>query len=234
MVKHSTLLIFDLLLIRSPPTTGSYPYLFGVDMLVKMNCLRLPVQAPDIIQRKKTKGNCMAKIHYPQLQQWLDEGLSQAEIAWRFKVNPSSVCKAVRRLNKETARIVTHKAEPAIVDKKIDIIGQIKVLNAKCHQEIQWIEDKMNGVNGAKAIEDLAKRKILQDQMLKLVAEVRKQMGFFLDVAKTLYSAEEVQAFMEEVIKAIEDADPVTKKRIISKLQEARPVRRAIQETESL
>jgi transposase len=176
----------------------------------------------------------MAKIHYPKLQQWLDEGISQSEIARRFKVNPSSVCKAVRRLNKGNAKVVTHKAIPAIVDNKIDIMQQIKTLNETLHRELRWIKNNINGVGGASAIEDIVARTKLQDQMIKYTAEIRKQMGTLLNVAKTLYNAEEVQAFQQIVINAIGEADPVTKKKIISELQQAGSVERSIRVTSGI
>jgi hypothetical protein len=89
-------------------------------------------------------------------------------------------------------------------------------------------------VGGASTIEDVAERAKLQDQMVKFAAEIRKQMGTLLDVAKTLYNAEESRAFQHIVINAIGEADPDTKKKIISKLQQAQSIGRVIKRPEFL
>jgi non-homologous end joining protein Ku len=168
----------------------------------------------------------MAKIHYPKLQKWLDEGISQAEIARRYKVNPSSVCKAVRRLNKGNAKVVTQKAIPAIVDNKIDIMQQIRGINEKMQRHLDLIDEEIS-----KDGQDAKDKMQLRDQMVKYVAEIRKQMSTLLDISKTLYNAEEVQAFQRIVLQAIGEADPDTKKKIISELQKARSVGRAISDS---
>jgi IS30 family transposase len=168
------------------------------------------------------------KIDYHQLQGWLDEGLSQARIARRFGVNPSSVHKAIKRRNLEYAKVANVKAVPAIVENKINILQQIKSINETMHNELEWVKKTIK-------TEAAEKERIkLQDQMIKFVAEIRKQMSTLLDVSKTLYNAKEVQAFQQIVMNAIGEADPGTKKKIISKLQEERSVRRAIKGTESL
>lgn len=66
-----------------------------------------------------------------------------------------------------------------------------------------------------------------------LIADAQEVSSIVLDVAKTLYNAEEVQNFMKAVVECFKEADPATKEKIISNLREARPVRRAIQGPES-
>jgi len=166
------------------------------------------------------------KIDHVKLQELLEQGLNQVEIAKELGVVKSSVCKAIKRLNLAVAKVATAaEAAPVIVEEKIDILKQIQSINATINGELDWIKSQIDGS------EDRIK---LQDQMVKFAAEVRKQMSTLLDVAKTLYNAEESQAFQRIVLKAIEDADPGTKEKIIQALHEVRSVGRAMKGPEIL
>ena len=155
------------------------------------------------------------KTDHNRLQELLDQGLNQVEIAKELGVAKSSVCKAIKRHRLTIAKVATTtEAVPAIIERKIEILKQIKSINDTTFRELDWIKKTIKGT-----MDDRDRIK-LQDQMIKLSAEVRKQMGTVLDVAKTLYNAEEAQAFMRIVLQAIDDADPATKEKIITKLQE--------------
>jgi hypothetical protein len=68
-------------------------------------------------------------------------------------------------------------------------------------------------------------RKELQEQRLRLVAEVRKQLGLLLDIAQALYNAEEVAAFQKSVLEEIGHAAPEVRDRILHRLNERRAIR---------
>ncbi len=157
------------------------------------------------------------KIDHVKLQRLLEQGLNQVEIARELGVVKSSVCKAIKRLNLSVAKAVTaSEAAPVIVENKIDIMQQIRGINEKMQRHIDRIDMEVAQEEGTKD------RIQLRDQLIKYAAEIRKQMSALLDVAKTLYNAEEVQAFQEIVLKAIEEADPATKEKIIQSLHRAR------------
>jgi hypothetical protein len=164
------------------------------------------------------------KIDHIKLQELLEQGLNQVEIAKEFGVVKSSVCKAIKRHNLAIAKVATaSEATPVIVEQKIDIMQQIRGINEKMQRHLDLIDEEV-GKKGQNTKDKIQ----LRDQMVRYAAEIRKQMGTLLDVAKTLYNAEESQAFQQIVINAIGEADPDTKKKIISELQQARSVGRTV------
>jgi IS30 family transposase len=166
------------------------------------------------------------KIDHTKLQELLEQGLNQVEIAKELGVVKSSVCKAIKRHNLAIAKVATaSEAAPVIAQKKIDIIQQIRGINEKMQRHLDLIDAEV-GKKG----QDTKYKIQLRDQMIKYAAEIRKQMSTLLDISKTLYNAEEVQAFQRIVLQAIEDAHPVTKEKIIQALHEVRSVRRVISE----
>jgi IS30 family transposase len=165
------------------------------------------------------------KIDEKKLIKLCEAGKSQGQIAKELKVHKATVSRAVKRMNLAVAKAVVKKQDiaPVIVEEKIDIIKQIQGINRTINCELDWIKQEIDGSDD---------RLKLQDQMVKFAAEVRKQMSTLLDVAKTLYNAEEAQAFQRIVLQAIEDADPGTKEKIIQALYEIRSVGRAIRISE--
>jgi IS30 family transposase len=160
------------------------------------------------------------KIDHTKLQELLEQGLNQVEIAKELGVVKSSVCKAIKRHNLAIAKVATaSEAAPVIAQKKIDIIQQIRGINEKMQRHLDLIDAEV-GKKG----QDTKYKIQLRDQMIKYAAEIRKQMSTLLDISKTL------QAFQRIVLQAIEDAHPVTKEKIIQALHEVRSVRRVISE----
>jgi len=108
----------------------------------------------------------------------------------------------------ETA--VMRKAEE-VVNKELDAMQQLANINRLVSKELDVI-----GRNLEEAEPD--NRASLQDQQLKHIAEVRKQINLMLDIAKTLHDAKMVQAFQESVLEEIGQADEATRKRILERL----------------
>jgi hypothetical protein len=164
------------------------------------------------------------KISLIQLEQLVREGNGVSEIARKLKVTKGAISKRLKALNVAVAKDACLRAAPEILNRKLDAMGQLTRINTLIHKELDQIEEDLAA---ASATED---RRKLQDQKLKHVGEIRKQLMLLLDITATLYDMQAVAAFQQEVLQAIAAASPQIRDRIILNLQE----RRAIGSTLSL
>jgi hypothetical protein len=72
--------------------------------------------------------------------------------------------------------------------------------------------------------------KLLDDKdvdKVRIRAEIRQHIKLSMDVIQTLYAVNEVQAFQEEVLAILDECEPGTRERILTRLQQKRAVRAA-------
>lgn len=162
----------------------------------------------------------MGKIDEIRLQEMIDQGVKQVEAAKEFGVTRSAISKKLKRLSEDRTKITALERAGAIVENKLDAMAQLCRINTAINNELSYIQKNIQNASNKE-------RKKLQDQQLKHVAEIRKQLGLLLDIAQTFYNAEEVAAFQQIVLEEIWYASPEVRERIIKRLEErriARPV----------
>ena len=155
------------------------------------------------------------KIHLPDLEKLLREGVHQSEIARQLKVSKQAISKAVRRLKRANDQAAISVSAPVIkvlVGSKIDGMKQLKKINDVVIHEINLLHQKIKDAEGKE-------RESLIAQRLKHIAEVRKQLGLLLDICKELYNAEEVQHFQQTVLATIGEVDENVKDEIYQAIE---------------
>jgi Mg2+ and Co2+ transporter CorA len=162
------------------------------------------------------------KISLIQLEQLVREGNGVSEIARKLKVSKGAVSKRLKALNVGIAKDVALRSAPEIVNNKLDAMDQLTRINTLIHKELNQIEESLETASA----ED---RKTLQDQKLKHVGEIRKQLMLLLDITSSLYDMQAVAAFQQEVLQAIAAASPQIRDRIIISLQERRAIRSTLE-----
>ncbi len=145
-------------------------------------------------------------------------GSSVKEIAEKLGVGAPAVSKRLKALNISITRDVTLRGAPKLVDNEFNAMNQLRKVNAMINKELDHIEQEIDGAAGIE-------RKDLQDQRLKHVAEVRKQISLVLQIAQVLYNVDEVKAFQEEVLTAIGEAAPQVRSAILQNLQRRKAIR---------
>ena len=100
------------------------------------------------------------------------------------------------------------------------ISQMIKVNSAINEQLDQAREDILSA--------DIKDRKGLQEVIVKLSAEIRKQMSLQLSIAEIWHSQKEVANFQRTVLDIIGDCEPRLKNEIIRKLKEQRIIRQSV------
>lgn len=158
------------------------------------------------------------KISFMQLDQLVRKGKSVSEIAKELKVTKSCVSKALKKVEVANTKDVALRSAPEIVDRQIDAMGQLRKVNDLINNELDYIERNIQTATGTE-------RKDFQRQRLEHVAEIRKQVGLLLDIARTLYDAEEVAAFQKIILEEIGGAAPEVQERIVNRLNERRAIR---------
>lgn len=161
------------------------------------------------------------KISLIQLERLVREGNSVSQIAKKLGVAKGSVSKRLKDLKVGITKDVVLRSAPQIVDRQLNAMDQLKKINTLINGELDYIEKNIETATGQE-------RKELQEQRLKHVAEVRKQLGLLLEIAQALYNAEEVAAFQESVIQEIGHAAPEVRDRILQRLNERRAIRSTI------
>lgn len=162
-----------------------------------------------------------AKIDDQALYRLLaEEGHSQKDAAAYFGVTEAAVSKRVKTLNLNLSRHVGLERAKEVADHGLDVVSQLQRINRVIHEELMWAlgETRRPG----------ADRKGLQQVVIDLTGEVRKQLHLQLDILRSLYDLRAVAAFQQEVLDAIGEVAPETRRAIIQRLHERRALRSAL------
>jgi transcriptional regulator with XRE-family HTH domain len=157
------------------------------------------------------------KISNVELEQLVREGNGVSEIARKLGVSKGAVSKRLKALQVSISKDVALRSAPEIMQNKMDAMAQLSHINQLIQNELDYIEETISKAEGDE-------RKQLQDQKLKHVAEVRKQLGLLLNIAQTFFNAEEIAAFQETVLEEIGNAAPEVQHRIRERLNARRLV----------
>jgi hypothetical protein len=116
---------------------------------------------------------------------------------------------------------VTLRAAGKIVAQKLDAMAQLQRINRLVNTELDHIEGFLNAAQGPA-------RELFQKQELAHVAEVRKQISLFVDIAKVLWNAEQVADFQRTVLEVIGEQDGAIRAEIIKRLVERGALARSL------
>lgn len=150
----------------------------------------------------------------------VEQGRSQKDAAARFGVTEAAISKRVKALRINLARHVGLERAKEVADRGLDVVAQLQQINRSVQGELQWAltEARKPGVD----------RKGLQEVVVRLAGEVRKQLGLQVEIVRTLYDLRAVEEFQREVLNAIGEVSPETQQRIVARLQEARALRSVV------
>ena len=167
---------------------------------------------------KDKNASSSGKIDINLAHQMVNRGKSQKEIAKHFGVSEAAVSKMFKKMRGYIPRVVALEKASELADEKLDAMGQLRHVNALINQELDHIEENIQTATKEE-------RRAWQDQKLKHVKEIRKQLGLLLNIAQTLYNVEEVKLFQETVLEVIGNASEELREKIIRELQQRRALR---------
>lgn len=154
-------------------------------------------------------------VSYQKLSELCRQGLSQKKIAKHLKVDPSTICKALKKFKLEATKVTALERAGEVVDAEVQVLKQLSDIN----------QDTRN------LLDELRKKKELPERTLylKTISEIRQQIRLCVDILESLSNMKEVKQFQQDVIEAIGEADPITQRRIYERLEERRLSRTTLQ-----
>jgi len=190
------------------------------------------------------------KIDKLRMLQMIKENQSLSYMARVFGCTVGAVSKMKDRLMKrmeENPELLKSEMSGA----SLDAMGQLAMINATIMQELrrcQTFIDREDGLFKELAKLEAMKKKdphnltlaaeikdksgltykqalAIQDNVLKIAAEIRHQLEFQLNIAQTLYSVQMMAEFQEEVIDVLREVSQEVHDKVIHKLKERRALR---------
>ena len=160
-----------------------------------------------------------AKIDPVQLDKLLREGKTGRQCAKTFGVTDAAVCNARKRLKTNIVRTVALEKASQVVEVHLDMMGQLRKVNLAINEELERAKNQI--VQQADGREKL----MLQEIIIKLSAEIRKQLDTQLRIAEIWYDQKVYKEFQEEVLAVLEELSPGARNEVIRKLKQRRTLR---------
>jgi transposase len=149
------------------------------------------------------------------LEKLLRDGLSQKEVAERFKVSEGTISKNVKALTFASAKDVVLRSASKINDKKLNAMTRLERIAKVVEDELTYIRKTIKNTKGEE-------RREWQEVQLKHTAEIRKQVNLLLEIAQALYNIEEVNAFKKIVLEEIGNESEELRNRILQRIRSRR------------
>ena len=157
------------------------------------------------------------KVPDAALRAYLDAGHSQADAARHFGVSEAAIHQRLKRMRRLTSQVVALEKAGAVVEEKLSATARLEGVQQVIDEELKWAVTQ--------ARKDGSDRTGLAEVILKLVAEVRQQLGLQLAISRTLVDLRVVKEFHETVIETIREESPETALRIVTRLKARRALR---------
>jgi len=151
------------------------------------------------------------KIDRVKLNQMLNAGKSQREVAQVFGVTEGAISKAKKELNLSVMKNVSLERAHQVVDRNLNAVDQLLNINRK-----------------ANTLLELAIQAEDHDTTLRAMREIRGQLELQLEIFKTLYDLEAVADFQREVLTAIGEVDKDVRDRIVQALKAGKAIRGSV------
>ena len=162
------------------------------------------------------------KIDIRKMERLLREGKSQRDVAQVFGVSESAISHAKKSLRKNIVRTVGLERANEVVTAHLDVMGQLRRINLAIDEELTRAKVVVAKADGK---DQLA----LQNIIIRLSSEVRRQLDLQMEIFELWYQGRAVIEFQQIVLTAIEEVSPELKERIIRKLQKERAVRSGVE-----
>jgi len=153
-----------------------------------------------------------------KLDQLLRDGKSQREVAQVFGVSESAISKARKQLKNNIVRTVGLERANEVVQSHLDMMGQLRKINQAINEELDRAKESISRASGRDRV-------TLQEIIIKLSAEIRRQLEAQLKIFEVWCDMKVVAEFQAEVLEILDEVQPGTRNEIIRKLKERRTLR---------
>ena len=158
------------------------------------------------------------KIDKSVLIRMLREGKSQKEISEHFGVSRGAVSMSAKNLKNTIIRTAGLEKASQVLEADFDMMAQLRKINRGIDEQL---EAARREISGSKCTD----RRALQEIIIKLSAEIRKQLETGLRIAEVWFDHKIYGEFQAEVLGVLEEAQPGVRDAIIKRLKEKRALR---------
>ena len=158
------------------------------------------------------------KIDIVKLDQLLRAGKPQTEIAQFFGVTPSAVSRAKSQLKNRVVRTVALEKANEVVESHLDMMGQLRKINKAINDELDQAKENAAAAEGKDKL-------ALQQIIIKLSAEIRRQLEAQLKIVEVWHDMKVISEFQTEVLAILDEMQPGARDEVIQRLKERRALR---------
>ncbi len=163
-------------------------------------------------------------------------GLKQVAVADFFDVSQAAVSKAKKRIDLAVSKDIALFSAPKMISAKISLSDQLEALGKQCRELLEMVHVVLHGDSASQEYRDCRTKLLrlaganrdLGGFVIKLQAELRKQLEFVFKMQSDIYSLKKVEEFQSIVLEEIQNAAPEVQQRIVSKLTEINAARSAL------
>lgn len=177
------------------------------------------------------------KIDHDVLIKLLVEcGVKQVAVADFFDVSQAAVSKAKKRIDLAVSKDIALFSAPKMISAKISLSDQLEALGKQCRELLEMVHVVLHGDPTSQEYRDCHSKlrrlaganRDLGGFVIKLQAELRKQLEFVFKMQSEIYSLKKVEEFQSIVLEEIQRAAPEVQQRIVAKLTEINAARSAL------
>jgi hypothetical protein len=163
------------------------------------------------------------KIDLVKLDKMLREGKSGNECAEYFGVYPSAITQAKQKLKTHIVRTAAMEKSSQVVEAHLDMAGQMRRINEAINEELDRIQQMLEE---AESLGDITK---LQEVMVKLASEIRRQLNAQVEIFEAYRDFKEYDRWKQGVIDIMMRYHPKDRNACIKELKEAGLLRGSVQ-----
>lgn len=162
------------------------------------------------------------RIDLEKLHELLRSGKSLKEIAVFFGTSPVGVWKARKRLKVNIVKNLTPQTTQKIIESDLDLMARMRTLTQVINQQLEEAQKDILKATGAE-------KRAIQEVVVKLASEARKQIETILHIGQIWYSHKGYAEFREEVLAYLDQMSPGARARILRGLEEKQALRSSVQ-----
>ena len=161
------------------------------------------------------------KIDLRELDRMLRGGKSYRQIAKHFNCTPGAIAQARKKLKTSIIRTVGLEKANEVVEGHLDMLGQLRKINRAITEELDRAKEEVVNADGRNKI-------ALQGIIIKLSAEIRRQLESQLKIFEVWTDMKVVAEFQNEVLAVLDEMEPGVRDEIVRKLKEKHALRGAV------
>jgi transcriptional regulator with XRE-family HTH domain len=161
------------------------------------------------------------KINDIELDKLLRQGYTTNQLANHFGCSPAAVSQRKRKLQKGIVAVTTLEKADQVVTAHMDMMGQLRRVNGIINDQLDLAVQMLDDLE--------ADRLAIQQNIVKLASEVRRQQESQVRIFEAGIRAEAQRAFQQELMDLLEEVSPKVRDEFIRRLRERKLLRGSCQ-----